>query len=483
MKALDTLLQMQSQIHRESRATHELPVSLMPWLVDRRNLEAALERVASSDGASTPGIDGVVAAQVTANTGSWLARLSDQIMTGSYQPLAPRWVEVPKNSTGTRRIGILAIRDRVVHAALKQILEPVLEPRFLSCSFGFRPGRSVASALAAATDALAADSVEAAPFCYAVHADVADCFDTMDHAILIDQLRQRVADESLLQLIQRLLRAGGTIRRRWFSAQHRGVVQGSALSPLLCNHYLHPIDQCLARFADQTQQAVKAFRYADDLLILARDARHARLALTIAKRTTRDLRQSFRAAKSAIRPLNQGVDWLGVQIRRRPNRWSTRHEFGYIVQDAKVLGMLQRITEMTTPPSSRIDAAAFDLGRWVVSINDQMRQWRQAYLFADNGPEVFRAIDEHAGECVAELLHSVTGKRRTDLLRTYRVRLPRGFATWQVDGVRLVTLSSLAPHYPSRLVRKPAWMRPAGRIRLEPNQTDRSDLADAAFQL
>ena len=57
--------------------------------------------------------------------------------------------------------------------------------------------------------------------------------------------------------------------------------------------------------------------------------------------------------------------------------------------------MLERLSEMTAPPSSRLDADVFDLGRWIVSINEQLREWRQAYVFADNAPEVFHAVDEH----------------------------------------------------------------------------------------
>lgn len=131
--------------------------------------------------------------------------------------------------------------------------------------------------------------------------------------------------------------------------------------------------------------------------------------------------------------------------------------FGYAVPDPKVADMLNRLSEMTVPPSERIDAGAFNLGRWIVSINEQLRDWRQAYLFADNAPEVFRALDDHCRERVALLMQSVTGLRRAALNGQYRVRLPRGFWTWEVPGARLVVLSSLAPHCAGNLIRKPAW--------------------------
>jgi hypothetical protein len=121
--------------------------------------------------------------------------------------------------------------------------------------------------------------------------------------------------------------------------------------------------------------------------------------------------------------------------------------------------MLERVAEMTTPPSARIDPSAFNLGRWIVSVNDQLRDWRQAYLYADNAPEVFAALDEHTRDRVGLLLQAVTGKRFHELRAEYRVRLPRGFWIWQVNGSRLVVLSPLAPRAPEQLTRKPAWLR------------------------
>ena len=178
--------------------------------------------------------------------------------------------------------------------------------------------------------------------------------------------------------------------------------------------------------------------------MLARDERIARNALKATQHALRQLRQDLRDRKSRICPVHEGVDWLGVRIQPRQNRWTGKLEFGYTVPDKKVLAMLERISEMTTPPSSRIDASAFDLGRWIVSVNDQMREWRQAYVYADNAAAVFQVIDEHTQERVAELMHSITGRRRSELHAEYRVRLPRGFSTWQIGGTRLVVLSSSA---------------------------------------
>jgi RNA-directed DNA polymerase len=461
MSAQDALVQLQAEIHRRANHNGRPVAKIFDSLLDRRNLDAALGRVRSADGADTPGPDGMTAAELDGRSRPWLDRLREELQRGAYAPMAPRWVDVPKTSgSGVRRLGILNIRDRVVHAAVKQVIEPLLEPIFLPHSYGFRPGRSVAGALDGATQTLASLARDALPHVCAVQLDVANCFDTIDHTILLNQLAEQVSDSALLELIGRLLQVAGTTKAGWWWRRRTlGLVQGGALSPLLCNLYLHPLDVALAELRRQSQHAVTLLRYADDLLLLARDVRLARQAVSTVRGTLGQLGQQLCERKSRVVTARDGVDWLGVRIQPRPVSWTGRVEFGYVVPDDRVRRVLDRITEMTTAPSPRIDAAAFDLGRWLVSINDQLREWRQAYVFADNGPIVFRAIDEHTRERVAELLHSVTGLRRSALYARYWVRLPRGFATWEVNGTRLVVLSSLAPERPRGLTRSPPWLR------------------------
>jgi hypothetical protein len=113
---------------------------------------------------------------------------------------------------------------------------------------------------------------------------------------------------------------------------------------------------------------------------------------------------------------------------------------------------------MTEPPNARIDAAAFDLGCWIGSINEQLRDWWQAYMHAENARAVFQALDERAFDRLGNLLRAVTGARQRRLYDQYCRRLPRGFRTWQVGGTQLTVVSSLAPRNPTQLTRRPAWM-------------------------
>jgi hypothetical protein len=270
-----------------------------------------------------------------------------------------------------------------------------------------------------------------------------------------------VGDADLLDLLDKVIAGGGHETGRLWWRRRLGLVQGSALSPLLCNLFLHSVDDTVARLAASTGQGVCALRYADDVLVLGRDRLLTRRAMDTVRQAARRLRLDLRKPLVAPRPIRDGVAWLGVEIQPRSYRCDGCCTFGYVVPDQKVQNMFQVLTEMTAPPSERLAADSFNLGRWIVSLNDQLRQWRQAYMFADNAAHVFSALDEHARRRVGALLRHVTGLRGRQLFDTYRVYLPRGFWTWQVEGARLVTLAALAPQNPHRLIRRPAWQRPA----------------------
>jgi len=454
------LLRFQREIyHKTPSASWPVP-DLMTWVLDPRNLDAAWDRVQSNDGSKTPGLDGATTAGIRPRVQAWLGQLGADLRRGAYRPTPPRWVDVPKEpgSAKTRRLGILTIRDRVVHAAVKQVLEPIFEPVFSPDSYGFRPGRSVSGALDQVTRQLASDGPGSLPFQYAWRTDVRNCFDTIDHDVLFQRLGRCTSDEKVLTLIRSLAQAGGTCRGWLWFRRWAGLVQGSAFSPLLCNFYLDPLDQALAELGRRTGGGVRAFRYADDLLVVARNRFLTHRAQACARRTLGGLRQELSVSKSSLQRVTEGFEWLGVRIVPRPNRWTGRLEFAYVVPDPKVFKMLQRIDEMTVPPSARLDAGVFDLGRWLASLNEQLRDWWQAYMYADNAESVFRALDERTHERVGELLHHVTGKRRGVLIREHSARLPRGFTSWEAGGVKLTVLSSLAPRRPRSLVGRPAWM-------------------------
>ena len=236
-------------------------------------------------------------------------------------------------------------------------------------------------------------------------------------------------------------------------------------------HYCTAFNSIDVAFRDLTRESkrtVYGLRYADDLLILASDRKWAERGMQAVKQVLKRLRQNLREPARSVLPVASGLDWLGVVIRSRTNGWGGTPVYGYSVPDLKVASMLTRLTEMTSIPSDRIDGSAFNLARWIVSINEQLRDWRQAYLFADNAPQVFLALDHHVRSRLVPLMAAITGERPATVDRRYRFQLPRGFWTYEVPGARLVVLSSLAPHSANNLIRKPAWVRCAGKRPSQP---------------
>lgn len=459
------LFALQHRIHLAARDRKQPLDHLMPWLVEDANLVAAWDRVRRADGAHTAGLDGVTCDDIGASSAAWLAAIRNQIMAGTYAFEAPRWVDVPKKANdpaaGTRRLGILTVRDRVVHGAIKQVLEPIFEPLFAERSFGFRPGRSVPSAIMAACNFASTLRSSPSAHAWAVRMDVANCFDTIDHHHLLTEIRRQVQDVRFDALMTGLLATMPRQPRRWWLPRSapRGIVQGSSLSALLCNIALNNLDHVMAMPGGLSMAPVALFRYADDMLLIAADRRAAQAGVRTVRRLLHIQRQELKRGKQHDGSINNGVEWLGVRIgpRERSGRLLGRLDYGYTVPDRQVRQIVERIDELTAPPSSRLDNDVFDPSRWLVSINTQLRQWAQAYCLADDAAEVFRMIDDHTRRQTAHLLRRITGLSMRDLHRIHRLRLSRGFWTWHVNGARLVQLAILAPRQFDPRRRRPPW--------------------------
>jgi RNA-directed DNA polymerase len=211
-----------------------------------------------------PGIDRITLEQIEHEYGALrlVDELSAELQEGRYRPLPARGVLIPKPGRDEYRpLQISAVRDRVVQAALKIVLEPVFEADFLPCSFGFRPRRSAHDALQVVIDETWRGRR------WVVETDIANCFSAIPQDRLVQAIEERVADQSVLKLIRQILRAGvmqqdGQVRRTV-----TGAAQGGPVSPLLCNVYLHRID----RAWDVREHGVLV-RFADDALVLCKSA-------------------------------------------------------------------------------------------------------------------------------------------------------------------------------------------------------------------
>jgi group II intron reverse transcriptase/maturase len=208
------------------------------------------------------GVDGITKEQYGQELEGNVRGLHERLKAMRYRHQPIRRVHIPKGQGKTRPIGISCTEDKVVQAAVREVLEAVYEPIFREVSYGFRPGRSAHDALRA-LDRMLLSGVK-----WIVEADIESFFDSIDRSMLMEMLRARVADGSLLRLIGKCLHVG-VLDGEEFSEPEEGTVQGSVLSPLLGNVYLHHVLDLWFERDVQPRLQGKAYliRYADDFVI------------------------------------------------------------------------------------------------------------------------------------------------------------------------------------------------------------------------
>lgn len=375
------------------RSLRAKPKSLIARIASEENLYNAWRKVRANQGGA--GVDAVTLSQFEARLEEHLTDLSRRLREEEYLPTPLRRASIPKSDGGTRGLAIPTVGDRVAQRACVNILEPVFEAEFLDCSYGYRPGRGVSDA------AQAVQAARQQGFGWVVDADIAAFFDTLNHAILLEQLRSRLADRAVLRLIQLWVEAGSLapprpaapaalsttgrylrgvgqdvlnhwLGRDWnseaeaedggeprapgrrlgrdavllacalrhtlvppalrtalwvgsgvgaaalgavtFAQVQRarrgvgaacGTAQGSPLSPLLANVYLHAFDTVL------TRQGLHLVRYADDFVLCCASEARARQARQSAQEALAALHLTLHAGKTRLVAADESFVFLG----------------------------------------------------------------------------------------------------------------------------------------------------------------------------
>lgn len=257
---------------------------LLEKVLSRDNLNRAYKRVKANKGAS--GVDGMTVNEA----GSWLkehkGELLEKIRNGQYKPSPVRRVEIPKDNGGVRKLGIPTVIDRIIQQAIAQVLTPIYEPKFSDGSYGYRPNRSAKDAIAKARDY--ADK----GYQYAVCLDLSKYFDTLNHELLMNMLRQDIHDKRLIDLIKKYLKSG-VMKNGVRHKTEEGSPQGGNLSPLLANIYLDKFEF--------EGRGVKVIRYADDIVLLAKSKRASeRLLETSTRYLEKKLKLKVNTEKSCV---------------------------------------------------------------------------------------------------------------------------------------------------------------------------------------
>ena len=272
--------------------------ALIDKVFAERNLRAAFQQVAKNDGAA--GVDHETVQAFERQLTETIRWLSEKLRTGTYTPQPIRRAHIPKLGTNeTRPLGIPTVRDRVVQAAVVNVIEPIFERDFAEHSYGFRPGRGCKDALRRVSQLLKEGYV------HVVDADLKGYFDSIPHDRLMSRVKERIADGRVLRLIGDFLKADILDdMKRWTPEQ--GAPQGAVLSPLLSNVYLDPLDHLMAR------HGIEMVRYADDFVILCKTAEDAARALELVKQWVAGNGLTLHPEKTRIvDSRTQSFDFLG----------------------------------------------------------------------------------------------------------------------------------------------------------------------------
>jgi len=329
----------------------------------RRNLQAAFRAVGRNDGA--PGVDGQTVRQFNEHLETELVRMSEELRHKRYRRQPARRVWIPKPGTTEQRpLGIPAVRDRTVEAALRNVLEPIFENDFAESSYGFRPGRGCREAVERVEEWLS----QGHGWC--VDGDLKSYFDTIPHDRLMALVQQRIVDGSVLAVIEQCLKAGVLEELKGWQPTERGTPQGAVISPMLANLYLNPLDHEMER------RGWAMVRYADDFVVLCRTKAEAETVLNFLRTWTTAAGLTLHPTKTRIvEATSTGFDFLGWHF-RGGKKWPRKKS-------------LQKLQDKMRPLTRRANGRS--LNEIIVKANPILRGWYG--YFRDSHPTGLKGPD------------------------------------------------------------------------------------------
>lgn len=340
---------------------------LLERILSRDNLNSAFKRVKANKGA--PGIDGMTVEEAA----NWLRghreELLESIRNGKYKPQPVRRKEIPKLDGGIRQLGIPTVVDRVIQQAIAQQLTPIFEPLFSENSFGYRPGKSAQKAIQKVKE------YAEQGYKYAVLIDLSKYFDTLNHDLLMNMVREQVHDKRVTEFIKRYLKSG-VMEDGLLVKTEEGAPQGGPLSPMLANIYLNKFDQEIGG------RGVPVIRYADDIVVLAKSKRAAERQLENSRKYLEGkLKLKLNAEKSKVVSVVaiRNFKFLGFALGRGKNGY-------YVRAHAKSLKKAkQKLKELTSRSQGRnvrtvMENVKVYIRGWlgyfgIASIKNTMEEW------------------------------------------------------------------------------------------------------------
>jgi len=428
---------------------------LLRLIAKREWLAEAARITLASNGANTPGIDGIDKQRMQNNLGNYLDMLRMNLLQGTYRPQPVKRIYIPKANGKLRPLGIPTLIDRIVQRAMLMAMEPIWESDFHRCSYGFRPERSVHHAVRTVKIQLQDSSDTKGR--WIIEGDLSSYFDTVHHKLLLKCVRRRIKDNRFIDLLQMILKAG-LIDRGLFMAASEGVPQGGVLSPLLSNIVLHEFDVWLeAKYLNkkarkdrwawnfgiqqgrpitikenrQWKPAVAYCRYADDFVVIIKGTKaHAKAVREECREFLEGkLKLTLNMDKTHITHVNDGFVFLGHRIIRKRGS-AGRMVVVSTIPKEKAKAFTHKLTDALSSNHNHSKVAMIEY------LNRQLAGWGAFYKFTDFTARTFQKIDR---AIFWKLAHWMARKHRSRIKPLMRkwCRAPKtGKAkTWIVYGI------------------------------------------------
>jgi RNA-directed DNA polymerase len=440
------VLRMQTKLHQWATVDPGRRFDDLYNLVyDPAFLVVAWARVRGNRGARSAGVDGVAPRSLLFGT-ALLEGLRDDLKARRFEPLPVRERMIPKPGTSKfRRLGIPTARDRVVQASLKLVLEPIFEADFKPVSYGFRPRRR-------AQDAIAEIHFFGSParnYEWVFEADIAACFDEIDHTALLGRVRDRIGDKRVVGLVKAFLRAGVLGEDGRDRETITGTPQGGILSPLLANVALSVLDEhFIAKWDPNTERrrrhrkqggaTYRLVRYADDLVVMVAGTReHAEALRAEVAAVLAPMGLRLSEPKTRVVHIDEGFDFLGFRIQRRRQRGRAGKQAVYTYPSKKALAsVMAKVRSLTRRSKHRTLAALLR------SVAPVLRGWCNYFRYGVSAA-TFRYLDAFCWRRVTQWLR----KRHVGInWKDLRRRFLTGSPGWrpQEAGVQLFQCQAVA---------------------------------------